>query len=90
MNNIEKAMDSACGMALKFKEVEGDDVTIDLSAVLHKVATVATELEREECAKLCEGISNGAQVWFEGNEDRMDYDRMMGARECAKAIRGRK
>ena len=90
MNNIQKAADSVCGMTLQFKEDETGEVILDLSALLERVAVVATELEREECAKLCEGISNGAQVWFEGNEDRMDYDRMMGARECAKAIRGRR
>lgn len=53
-------------------------------------AGLVAAAEREECAKMCENISIAAGFWWEAGEGVMDFDRMMGARECAKAIRNRK
>lgn len=53
MSNIQKAVDSVCGMTMQFKEEDGE-LILDLSALLEKVAITATELEREECAKVVE------------------------------------
>jgi hypothetical protein len=57
MNNIKKATDAACGMSLQFKEEDGE-LILDLSEPLETVAIVAAQLEREECAKVCELAGN--------------------------------